>query len=91
MFTIDEINSFFTEAGWGQLTEEKTSKKEAFYLLENPGVPIKVANRNFQLEAGFLAEQFQKINGMLTECYAKPNASKHSVVFHIAWDRKSSI
>lgn len=91
VFNIEEIPSFFQEAGWGQLTVEKTSKKETFYKLQSPSEPLKVSERNFQLEAGFIAEQFQKLNGVLTECYAKPNKKDHSITLHIAWDKKETI
>lgn len=91
IFNIDEIPSFFHEAGWGQLTVKKTSKKAAFYKLQSPGEALKVSERNFQLEAGFIAEQFQKINGFLTECYAEPNKKEHSVTLHIAWDKKETM
>ncbi len=91
VFDTEEIPAFFHEAGWGELTAEKTSKKEAFYKLHSPSEPFKVSERNFQLEAGFIAEQFQKLNGFLTECYAKPNSKDHSVTLHIAWDKKEAI
>lgn len=88
---IEEIPAFFEEAGWGRLTEEKASKKEFFYKLQSPVEPLRVSERNFQLEAGFIAEQFQKLNGFLTECYAKSNSTDNSVTLHIAWDKKESI
>lgn len=88
VFSIDEISTFFHEAGWGQLTLEKMSKKEAFYKLESPGEPLKISERNFQLEAGFIAEQYQKINGYLTECYAEKREKENIVTLHLAWDKK---
>ena len=39
IFTIEELTTFFTEAGWGLLTLEKTSKEEAFYSLKNNNGP----------------------------------------------------
>lgn len=88
---IDEIPSFFKEAAWGQLIEVKTSKKEAIYKLQSPVEPLKVSERTFQLEAGFIAEQFQRLNGFLTECYAELNPDENSVTLHIAWDKKESV
>lgn len=88
VFSIEEIPAFFLEAGWGQLTLDKMSKKEAFYKLESPGEPLKISERNFHLEAGFIAEQFQKLNGCLTECYAEPNARTNTVTLQLAWDKK---
>lgn len=88
---VEEIPSFFEEAEWGQLIEEKASKKEIIYKLESPVEPFKVSERNFQLEAGFIAEQFQKLNGFLTECHAQPNLQDNTVTLRIAWDKKESI
>lgn len=91
VFSIEEIPSFFLEAGWGQLKLEKMSKKEAFYQLQSPGEALKISQRSFQLEAGFIAEQFQKINGFLTECYADPQNNDHSITLHVAWDKKETV
>ncbi|WP_075527434.1 YslB family protein [Sporosarcina ureilytica] len=91
VFSMEEIPSFFLEAGWGQLQLEKTSKKEAFYQLISPGENLKISDRNFQLEAGFLAEQYQKLNGMLTECYADSKRNDQSITFHLAWDKKETV
>lgn len=91
IFSIEEIPSFFIEAGWGNLTLLKSSKKESFYELADDVNAIKVELRKFQLEAGFIAEQYQKLNGVLTECYAEPKPNNKSVHFHIKWDTKEVI
>lgn len=91
VFSIEEIPAFFLEAGWGQLTLDKMSKKEAFYQLKSPGEPLKISERNFHLEAGFIAEQFQKLNGCLTECYAETKASENTVTLQLAWDKKETV
>lgn len=91
LLSVEEIPVFFQEAGWGQLTLDKMSKREAFYKLESLGESLHTDERNFQLEAGFIAEQFQKINGVLTECYAEKKAKNQTVTFQIAWDKKEVI
>lgn len=91
VFSIEEIPAFFLEAGWGQLTLDKMSKKEAFYQLKSPGEPLKISERNFHLEAGFIAEQFQKLKGCLTECYAETKASENTVTLQLAWDKKETV
>ena len=91
IFSIEEIPSFFIEAGWGTLTLVKSSKKESFYELADDENAIKVELRKFQLEAGFIAEQYQKLNGFLTECYAEPKQKNKSVHFHVKWDTKETI
>lgn len=87
VFSIEEIPAFFIEAGWGQLTLEKTAKREAFYTLVSPGEPLKISERNFYLEAGFLAEQYQKLNDCLTECYAETKAKDNTVTLQLAWEK----
>ncbi len=91
IFSIDELPSFFVEAGWGNLILLKSSKKEAYYELTDHAESIKIEERKFQLEAGFIAEQYQKLNGILTECYAEPERKKDIVQFHVKWDLKMSI
>lgn len=91
IFSIEEIPSFFIEAGWGNLTLVKTSKKEVFYELADDENAIKIEQRKFQLEAGFIAEQYQKLNGVLTECYSEPKQKTKSVHFHVKWDNKVEI
>ncbi|WP_269050525.1 DUF2507 domain-containing protein [Sporosarcina sp. G11-34] len=93
IFSLDELSSFFAEAGWGLLLIEKTSKHESFYTLKDDDEHLNIQERNFQLEAGFIAEQHQKINGVLTECFGEKqvkSAGSH-VLFHVKWDLKSKI
>ena len=78
------------EAGWGPLHLEKTSKDEAFYSLKND-FGTNTQNRSCQLEAGFIAEQYQKFNGLLTECYGESNAKDGLVHFQVKWDLKTKI
>ncbi|MFJ7934959.1 YslB family protein [Sporosarcina sp. NPDC096371] len=90
VFNIEEIPVFFQEASWGTLSLEKEIKDEAFYTMNNVDEII-IQNRSFQLEAGFLAEQYQKLNGLLTECYGEVNSQKGQVLFHVKWDLKTKI
>ena len=64
VFTIEELPTFFSEAGWGKLSLYKTSKDDVFYYLQDEPNILNVRNRTFSLEAGFIAEQYQKINGL---------------------------
>lgn len=91
IFSIEEIPAFFTEAGWGNLTLLESSKKEAFYELANDIDAIKIKQRKFQLEAGFIAEQYQKLTGILTECHAEPKPKHKTVRFHVKWDKKETV
>lgn len=91
VFNIDELPVFFMEAGWGMLVLEKTTKNEAFYILHGDTKYMKAGNRNFQLEAGFIAEQYQKLNGLLTESFAQLTNKDTAIQFHVKWEVKSPI
>lgn len=91
ILSIDELPDFFNEAGWGTLTLEKSTKHESFYRLTVDSNTQKMNKRTFQLESGFLAEQYQKINGVLTECFVKPKSKGSQTEFHVKWDLKTAI
>lgn len=65
LFSMEEAPDFFSQAQFGQLSLEKAGKDETIYTLQ----PMKIESRCFKLEAGFLAEQQQKLGGFLTEAY----------------------
>ncbi len=91
VFSIEEIPSFFIEAGWGNLSLGKSSKKESFYTLTNDTYSMKVIERTYQLEAGFIAEQYQKLTGLLTECHSELDIKSEQVQFQVKWDSKTKI
>lgn len=92
IFTIDELPDFFEEAGWGSLIahEGKTAKDEAVFILEQSDTTL-LENRSYNLEAGFIAEQFQKLNGLLTECYGEKLPKENHVRFLVKWDLKTKM
>ena len=69
---------------------KRRRKDEAFYSLKND-FGTNNQNRSCQLEAGFIAEQYQKLNGLLTECYGESNAKDGLVHFQVKWDLKTKI
>jgi len=91
MFTMDETSSFFLEAGWGLLTLERLNKDEAFYVLTAEDDTLQIEKRCFRLEAGFLAQQQQKLGGCLTECFEEKSPKTNSVLLHVKWDLKEKI
>lgn len=90
LYTMEEASSFFQEAGWGILELDKATKDSAFYTLQTYNLPQSGLSRSHRLEAGFLAEQQQKISGYLTECYDEQTKKKGIVTFHIKWDLKTA-
>ena len=75
LFAMEEAPDFFSQANFGQLSLEKAGKDETIYTLH----PYKIENRCFKLEAGFLAEQKQKLSGFLTEAYEEVLPKKNLV------------
>lgn len=80
------IISFFEDAGWGILTLEKEMKDGAIYQITNAPELLNIANRTFRLEAGFIAQQIQAMNGYLTECYDVKKEKHNIVTLEVKWD-----
>lgn len=91
LFSLDEASSFFMQAGWGELTLDKETKDQHTYTLTADEDILKISERCFRIEAGFLAEQTQKLNGFLTECYDEKNIKRNTVTFNVKWDEKTPI
>lgn len=91
MFSMEEATSFFVEAGWGALTLDRQSKDEAFYTLTGDPDALQIDKRCFRLEAGFLAQQQQKLGGFMTECFEEKMIKKNTIQFHLKWDLKEKI
>ncbi|GGA36177.1 YslB family protein [Psychrobacillus lasiicapitis] len=88
LYSMEEAITFFQQAGWGTLELEKTTKDSAFYTLHTFNLPQSGKTRSHRLEAGFLAEQQQKIGGYLTECYDEEPNKNGTVSFQVKWDVK---
>ncbi|MCA0986270.1 YslB family protein [Guptibacillus algicola] len=90
--TREEIEQFFKDAGWGALTIAQEKKNEISYLIQSPLIEErKKTSRDdcYQLEAGFLAEQFQYMLQCITEAYE--TSKKNDVQITIKWDPKDKI
>lgn len=46
---------------------------------------------SFQLEAGFIAQQIECMNGVVTEAYEQINKRLNKVIFIVKWDEKDKI
>jgi predicted hydrocarbon binding protein len=92
--TIEEIIQFFKDAGWGELAivDQKSSVLE----LELVGEFITARNQSrkcssYQLEAGFIAQQVEHIQQMVTEAYEDQKKRSNKVHFSVKWDKKDPI
>jgi len=91
---IDEVIEFFINAGWGELQEVKQSKNEAEFVLNGPIVTRRFdlnADCEFQLEAGFLAEQIQSHKQRITEAAVETKRKANKVIILVRWDPKDIV
>ncbi|MED3662005.1 YslB family protein [Ureibacillus terrenus] len=88
---IPLIISFFKDAGWGDLALEKEMKDGFVFRLTNDPELLKIKERNFRLEAGFIAEQIQNFKGYLTECFEEKKEHQEQVIFTVKMDLKEKI
>ena len=91
---IDEVIEFFKNAGWGNLLEIKQSKNETEFILNGPIVERRFdlnADCEFQLEAGFLAEQVQSQKRRMTEATIEIKRKANKVNILVRWDPKDII
>jgi len=95
--SLDEIIDFFNKAGWGILTISKESKNELELELTSPIITKRMQNRKtqqthqFQLEAGFLAEQIEIQKQVISEAFEHPRKKSAKVLFTIKWDKKDIV
>lgn len=85
---IQLIISFFKDAGWGELTLEKESKDGFIFHLTGDYNMLNISKRTFRLEAGFIAEQIQTMNGFLTECYDEKKEKQGLIILQVKSDLK---
>lgn len=92
--TTDEIIHFFKDVGWGDLTiiEENANGMK----LELSGEFITARNQSrkttcYQLEAGFIAQQVEQMNQLITEAYEDQKKKSNVVHFTIKWDKKDTV
>jgi predicted hydrocarbon binding protein len=89
--SIPDIVNFFQQAGWGDLQVVKESKHELLVELSSVMITNRIrskTNANFQLEAGFLAQQFERQKQVVTEAFEHPKKRSSKVQFTIKWDIK---
>lgn len=89
--SIDEMITFFADAGWGELTLVKENKDERLLELHFGDMDVPMEIRCYRLEAGFLAAQFERLCGFLTECFEEKNKKKKIIQFKLKTDLKEPV
>ena len=88
---IEDIIDFFRNAGWGELVEEKRSKYESEFILSGNIISRRFDLNDkceFQLEAGFLAQQIEFQKKRITEAAPEPKRKAAKVKILVRWDTK---
>ncbi|MCK0473586.1 YslB family protein [Halalkalibacter sp. APA_J-10(15)] len=82
--SLEELPEFFLKANWGNLTLEKEKRNHYIYLLSGEWMG-KEDQRCYQLESGFLAQQFEswKNRGI----GVTSNVHRSTVTFDVQIDR----
>ncbi|MGV3466421.1 MAG: YslB family protein [Heyndrickxia sp.] len=94
LVSMDEVISFFEEAGWGYLKVLKEEKHGMEFEITSPLISRHLKLKTdgcYKLEAGFLAEQIQMLKKVRTEAYEEVMRKTQSVHIILRWDLKDSI
>ena len=85
--SMDDAPDFFRQAHFGELKIERSSKGETSFHLAAPGLE----QRCFKLEAGFLAQQKQNIDGFMTEAFEESLGKKKGVRITLKTDLRDKV
>lgn len=91
--TEEDIENFFTHAGWGDLKLTESGKTKMVFECHSSLIESRIKDHpntvQFTMEAGFLAEQIQKIHGFIAETYTDIHTGRNKrVIFSVEWDAK---
>lgn len=93
LVSMDEIISFFEEAGWGSLHLVKEDKKGMELELTSSIISRQFDLKTescFKLEAGFIAEQIQTQRKLRTEAYEEIIKRHRKIKLIVRWDVKDT-
>ncbi|MFK2824562.1 YslB family protein [Bacillus sp. B190/17] len=86
---IEDLFSFFHEAGWGNLILLKETKREKTFELSGPFVERRFSVQSepsFSLESGFLAEQIALQQQIDAESVIDIQKRSKKIVFTVKWE-----
>lgn len=88
--SLEDIYLAADKLGWGKLELVKEKKKSFTFQLMADAVFLRLQasfDVDFRLEAGFMAEAIQKLNGQDCECIEKINHKIHQVQFTVFYTK----
>ena len=92
--SFEEIVDFFIKAGWGSLSIKDESKHELTIELNSPMISERLKTKKdatFNLEAGFLAQQFELQKNAVTEAYEHKKKRSNTISITVKWDKKDRV
>ncbi len=92
--STSDIITFFKQAGWGDLKIVKENKNEQILELSSEMIEKRMkanGNTTFQLEAGFLAQQYENQKQAITETFEHPRKRSEKVQFTVKSDLKDFV
>ncbi|MDD9147873.1 MULTISPECIES: YslB family protein [unclassified Sporolactobacillus] len=92
----EQLADFFTQAGWGTLTMLEKGKSKITFDCRSALIESRIKDHpesvSFALEAGFIAEQMQRILGFMAESYTDIRKGREKkALFTVKWDAKDPI
>ncbi|WP_053364280.1 YslB family protein [Bacillus sp. FJAT-27251] len=86
---FDDVVHFFQEADWGRLAVKEEKRREIHLELTGHLVTARLKegkNLTFQLEAGFLAQQMERLKSTPAEAFEHPHKRSGKIEFTVKWD-----
>ncbi|CAM3751497.1 YslB family protein [Mesobacillus zeae] len=87
--SMEEIFDFFRYADWGLLSIKEEKRKEMVLELQGELISYRLkenSNLSFQLEAGFLAQQFAMQKQATAETFEHSGRRSGRIKFTVKWD-----
>lgn len=92
--SVEESVSFFQKVAWGKLEIVKQTKNEVVYSLSSELIEKRLKEKGkctFQLEAGYLAQQYEHSKNVIAEAFEDPKRRSNKVTITVRWDSKDSV
>jgi predicted hydrocarbon binding protein len=92
--TVEEAYAFFQKVGWGNLEVVKQTKNEIIYQLSSELIEKRLKEKGkctFQLEAGYLAQQYEQTKKVIAEAFEDPKRKEKKVTITVRWDSKDPV
>ncbi|MFB6467931.1 YslB family protein [Cytobacillus sp. Hz8] len=92
--TFEQIADFFHQAAWGSLETKNENNNEIEFEFTSELISHQLKQKkemSFQLEAGFLAQQYEMQKKVICEAFEHPRKKGGKVQITIKWDKKDVI